>query len=124
MVEPIHQSKGRMWFAIVFLLIAFLLAVFFLSRNNPPLPTATQQSRRYVVTYDAGVFSPTNLRVQRGDVVTFFNASDHVLSMDFVGLEEKSIPAGERGEIILSTPGQVSYFNTSNESEQGTIIVK
>jgi len=129
MVEELNQSKGTIWFAIIIILIIFLGAVFAFSKDSPAFTSegwkagqiAPREPRRYIVYYEAGVFSPTNLRVNRGDIVEIKNASDAVLEL---GNLEKNIPAGQSVEVSFATAGQVSYFNKANDLERGTIVIR
>ncbi len=139
MKDPLSHTKGGSWFAIIFLLAIFTVAVFVLSKDSPAFTssgwtsngTAKLASRRYVVTYRSGVFSPTNLRVDKHDIIVFSNQSNsdlHIDSNDTSAADDmirgKVIPSGKNVEVTFSLSGQVRYFNKENDSESGTIIIK
>ena len=131
MSDPHPQPRGILWFPIVALMIAFGGAVFFFTKDSPVWSgdwiagtNAERSPRRYVVSYAAGVFSPTNLRVGRLDTVEFRNQTSRTLKLGFVGLEEQEAPAGSSIVMTFVAEGQVSYYNTDKKSEQGTIIVR
>jgi len=127
-----HQSlqpKGTIWFAIVLMLIAFAGAVFWFSKDSPAFTSegwtnsqaTVHQPRHYTITYESHVFSPTNLRVRVNDIVEIKNASAGILKLGGI---EKTIPAGQTVEVVFDREGQVSYYNSEQQSEQGTILIK
>lgn len=142
-IKPI-EGPGAFWILIIIVLI--LLAGSILLLNKPssgppteePTPTASEtpdrEPRIYTVTYKAGFFSPTNLRIHAGDTVRFRN--DHfaglriitdphpqhsqLMELDSVG----DIPSGGDFPFTFERSGIFGYHNENRPSEGGTIIVR
>lgn len=147
MTEPAFNRQngpGLAWLLIILalILLAVAVSIFGKSTGSGPLPSATipvsgspdetRQTRIYTVTYDNGVFSPTNLRIHAGDTVRFKNesvfaihiASDpgpqHLAGFDSVG----DIPQGSYFSYTFSAPGIFGYHDEHDSSHTGTIIVR
>lgn len=132
------HAPGISWLFVILLLILSAFAVIHFGQLQPvanPLPIVTNetaipsvQPRIYTVSYDAGVFSPTNLRIHAGDTVRFKNESIfpiRVVSDDLVGLDSiGDIPQGSYFSITFAARGTFSYHNTHNSNQTGTIIVR
>ncbi len=91
-------------------------------------PTETLQPRIYTISYDAGVFSPTNLRIHAGDTVKFKNESIfpiHIVSSDIVGFDSVGdIPQGSFFSFTFAARGTFTYYNSHNSDQAGTVIVR
>jgi len=139
--RPFHKENapGLSWLFIVFLLALLALAVIVLGKPReqlagtnptatPVTPAPTSQPRIYTISYDAGVFSPTNLRVHAGDTVRIKNESIfpiHVRSEDIVGLDSiGDIPQGSYFSFTFAAKGTFGYFNVRNLDQAGTVIVR
>lgn len=141
-IQPI-EGPGAFWLLISLFLILLSASIMFLNpstdgTNPQPTPTATETPERapriYTVTYKAGFFSPTNLRIHTGDTVRFKN--DHYLGMrivsdphpahdDLPGLDSiGDIPAGGNFAFTFAETGIFGYHNEKNSQEAGTIIVR
>ncbi len=132
------HAPGISWFVVIVLLVLSAFAVIHFGQLQPavsPLSTAIDESatpsvqpRMYTISYDAGVFSPTNLRIHAGDTVRFKNESIfpiHVVSDDLVGLDSiGDIPQGSYFSITFAARGTFSYHNGHNSNQTGTIIVR
>lgn len=135
------NAPGISWMLIVILLILLALAVIIfgqplpaststggITSSNSPSPSSSTEPRIYTVDYDAGVFSPTNLRIHAGDTVKFKNSSIfpiHVVSDDIVGFDSVGdVPQGSFFSFTFAVKGTFTYRNTHNVSQTGTIIVR
>ena len=127
---------------IILLLILAAIAVSIFGSTTPvdptigqatptPTPEESHQPRVYTVSYRAGVFSPTNLRIHSGDTVRFKNDGilsirvksdppDNLVGFDSIG----DIPQGANFAFTFAAKGIFGYNNTKNASEKGTIIVR
>ena len=133
------NAPGISWLAVILLLILLALSVMIFgapqngatSTVAPVVsdsPTPTMVARIYTVSYDSGVFSPTNLRIHAGDTVRFKNDSIfpiHVVSEDLVGFDSVGdVPQGSYFSFTFAARGTFSYHNTHNTDQAGTIIVR
>src|SRR3989344_4992655 len=134
-----ENEPGISWLVVVVLMALMALAVIIFSdpsetTSPSPTPTSdespapTSQARIYTVSYDAGVFSPSNLRIHAGDTVRFKNESIfpiHVSSDDIVGFDSVGdVPQGSYFAYTFAVRGTFSYYNTHNKDQRGTIIVR
>ena len=139
--KPFHKANapGIAWLLIIFLLILLAVAISIfanpaqLATSPTPTPTSGQpspstQPRIYTISYDAGVFSPTNLRIHAGDTVRIKNESIfpiHIVSDDIVGFDSiGDIPQGSYFSYTFAARGTFSYHNTHNPDQNGTVIVR
>ncbi|MBX4190115.1 cupredoxin domain-containing protein [Candidatus Parcubacteria bacterium] len=131
------NAPGISWLLIILFLAFLPLSVMIFGKNQQlvgpiatidPTPSATAQPRVYTVSYDAGVFSPTNLRIHAGDTVKFKNSSVfplHVTSSDVIGFDSVGdIPQGSYFVFTFAAKGEFSYHSTRNVDQGGTIIVR
>ncbi|OGN27670.1 MAG: hypothetical protein A2941_01630 [Candidatus Yanofskybacteria bacterium RIFCSPLOWO2_01_FULL_49_17] len=133
------NEPGLSWMVIIILLALLATAIIIFanpqdmatSTSTPSFdesPTPSMAARVYTVSYDAGVFSPTNLRIHAGDTVRFKNesvfpirvASDDIVGFDSVG----DVPQGSYFAYTFAARGTFSYYNTHNKGQTGTIIVR
>ena len=133
------HAPGITWLIVILLLVLSAFAVIHFGNLQPevsPLPTISNNSsatpivqpRIYTISYDSGVFSPTNLRIHAGDTVRFKNdsifpiriASDDLVGFDSVG----DIPQGSYFSYTFGARGTFEYRNTHNSGQTGTIIVR
>ena len=140
---PFHKANepGISWLLIIFLLILITLAVIIFGSSQQslsgPVPTAppeesvtpTTQPRIYTVSYDVGVFSPTNLHIHAGDTVKFKNDGIfpiRIVSSDVVGFDSVGdVPQGSYFVFTFAAKGTFSYHNIHNTSgTPGTIFVR
>ena len=133
-----QNEPGISWLVIILLLALLAAAVIIfgkpeqLTTSPTPTPeestTPTAVARIYTVSYDAGVFSPSNLRIHAGDTVRFKNESIfpiHVSSDDIVGFDSVGdVPQGSYFAFTFAARGTFGYFNTHNKDQTGTIIVR
>ena len=133
-----QNEPGISWLVIILLLALLAAAVIIfgkpeqLATSPTPTPeesaTPTAVARIYTVSYDAGVFSPSNLRIHAGDTVRFKNESIfpiHVSSDDIVGFDSiGDVPQGSYFAFTFAARGTFGYFNTHNKDQTGTIIVR
>lgn len=132
-----HHESGLAWALIILVLILMAFAVTIFSGSSTavpvpgtPEPTAAEprQSRIYTVSYKAGVFSPTNLRIHAGDTVKFRNDGIlpiHVSSEEYVGFDSVGdVPPGSDFAFTFAAKGTYGYINVRNREEAGTIIVR
>lgn len=131
-------SPGIFWLIFVILLIIAAFSVVHFGSLQPtvsPTPTSSDLSasisnppRIYTVSYNSGVFSPTNLRIHAGDTVKFKNDSIfpiHIVSDDLVGLDSTGdIPQGSFFSFTFAAKGTFSYYNQSDPNQTGMIIVR
>lgn len=141
--RPLFHSEnqpGISWLLIIFALA--LLAVAILVFNQPSdklagggTPTATPDAsstpgaqRLYTISYDSGVFSPTNLRIHAGDTVRFKNDSIfpiRIFSEDLAGFDSiGDVPQGSYFSYTFAARGTFSYYNSRSSDQGGTIIVR
>ncbi|OGN16550.1 MAG: hypothetical protein A3C88_01935 [Candidatus Yanofskybacteria bacterium RIFCSPHIGHO2_02_FULL_50_12] len=132
------NEPGISWLLIIFFLMLMAVAILIFGKSQPPLaqvsptatpfPTSTGQARMYTVSYDAGVFSPTNLRIHAGDTVRFKNESIfpiRIVSEDLVGFDSVGdVPQGSYFSYTFAGRGTFSYYNSHNADQGGTIIVR
>ena len=134
------NAPGISWLLIIFCLVLLALAVLLFGQSQQQLvgpiptltpdtnPSPTAEPRIYTVSYDVGVFSPTNLRIHAGDTVRFKNSSIfpiRILSDDLVGFDSVGdIPQNSYFSFTFAARGTFSYHNTHNTNESGTIIVR
>lgn len=134
------NAPGISWLLIIVVLVLLALSVMVFNQSQQdlsgPVPTptptsiasATDQPRIYTVSYDAGVFSPTNLRIHAGDTVRFRNDSVfpiHIISDDLVGFDSVGdLPQGSFFSFTFAARGTFSYHNSRSADQAGTIIVR
>ncbi|HZZ99245.1 MAG TPA: hypothetical protein VFK07_00855 [Candidatus Paceibacterota bacterium] len=134
------NEPGISWLLIVLVLCLLALAVIVFGRPQQtlsgPLPSITpetsampsNQPRVYTVSYDAGVFSPTNLRIHAGDTVRFRNDSIfpiHIVSADIIGFDSVGdIPQGSYFSFTFAARGTFGYDNQHSPDQAGAIIVR
>jgi len=134
------NEPGLSWLVIIVLLILLAAAVIIFAKpqdvatgGTPTVapsdsPTPVMVVRIYTVSYDAGVFSPSNLRIHAGDTVRFKNDSIfpiHVTSADIVGFDSVGdVPQGSYFAFTFAARGTFTYYNTHNKDQTGTIIVR
>lgn len=144
-IKPIDGPRAP-WFLIVLFLVLMAMAVSFFgdrsdvlngSEDNISIPSPTPESRLpriYTVSYKAGVFSPTNLRIHAGDTIRFKNEGFfpiHVISdgasghQDLPGFDSiGDIPQNSYFSFTFSGKGIFGYHNMRQSDESGTIIVR
>lgn len=133
------HAPGISWLVIILLLSLLAFSVIHFGNLQPavsPTPTAIAdnsatplaQPRIYTISYDSGVFSPTNLRIHAGDTVRFKNDSIfpiRIISDDMVGFDSiGDIPQGSYFSFTFAARGTFSYHNKNNGNQTGTIIVR
>ncbi len=133
------NEPGISWLIIVLLLALLAVAVMIFDKHpdggtakhtptSSESPTPTVSARIYTVSYDAGVFSPTNLRIHAGDTVRFKNESIfpiRVISEDIVGFDSVGdVPQGSYFAFTFAARGTFGYYNKHNKDQAGTIIVR
>ncbi len=133
------HAPGISWLIVIFLLILSALSVIHFGNLQPavsPTPTtivdnsATPivQPRIYTISYNSGVFSPTNLRIHAGDTVRFRNDSIfpiRIVSDDLVGFDSiGDIPQESYFSFTFAARGTFSYRNKNNSDQTGAIIVR
>lgn len=134
-----EKNQQFFWFLIILVLFFFAGAVFFLEKDLPKNQQANfnglkASSRIYTVFYTSGVFSPTNLQINVGDTVRFFNDSilairvvsdPHPEHTDLAGFDSISdIPAQGVFSFTFTKRGIFDYHNEKRTEQKGTIIVK
>ncbi len=132
------QRIGGFWFLIAAVLVLLAIAVTVLG-NGPtsvdggvisptPTPTESHAPRIYSVSYRAGVFSPTNLRIHAGDTVRFKNDGIlpiHIVSSDLAGFDSiGDVPPDSSFTFTFAEPGTFGYYNQRDTSEAGAVMVK
>ena len=141
--EP--KPKGYLWIVIIILLMALAVSIVFFSRSRnydtsvlvltvEKNQNGEKQPRIYTVFYKNGTFSPTNLRIRRGDTVRFENQGlfgIHIISdphpehNDLSGFDSVgSIPQGGIFTYTFAVPGIFGYHNERDTNEGGKIILK
>ena len=132
------HAPGISWLVVILLLILSAFAVIHFGSEQPlvsPSPTSSDNAvnpstppRMYTISYDAGVFSPTNLRIHAGDTVRFKNDSIfpiRIVSDDIVGLDSVGdIPQGSYFSYTFAAKGTFGYRNTHNSDQTGSIVVR
>ena|SRR3989344_4097168 len=135
-VERYH-NPAVFWLLIIVMLMLLAGAVTILS--NPEelmsqIPTVTPEEGReprvYTISYQGGVFSPTNLRIHAGDTVRFKNEgffgmrvmtdNNQLPGFDSVG----NIPQSSYFSYTFAERGIFGYHNYDKPAEQGSIIVR
>ncbi len=132
------NEPGLSWLLVLILLglLAIAVMIFDKHADTGPVATKTPQesptpsmaARVYTVSYDAGVFSPTNLRIHAGDTVRFKNESIfpiRVVSEDIVGFDSVGdVPQGSYFAFTFAARGTFGYYNKHNKDQAGSIIVR
>lgn len=132
------HAPGISWLIVILLLVLAAFSVLHFGKLQPavsPLPSSSDdgatpavQPRMYTISYDAGVFSPTNLRIHAGDTVRFKNESIfpiHIVSDDLVGFDSVGdIPQGSYFAYTFAARGTFGYRNSHNSDQTGSIIVR
>lgn len=138
-----NRFNGNLWFFIILFLVLFAGAVSILNNKNKELngtfanfdrEKTFRHSRVYTVFFTDGVFSPTNLQINRGDTVRFKNDSlfpirvvsdPHPSHKDLPGFDSISeIPSQGIFSYTFTQRGIFGYHNEKKPEENGTIIVK
>ena len=128
-VEVKEKSKGWMWLAIIGITVLFLAALIIFTKNNPlqhdsQAINASRPPRLYSVSYNQGIFSPTNLRIRIKDSVAFRNDSKNTIALDGTfGASGDVIPSAVYTHVFTEA-GAYDYYNVNNKDEQGTITVR
>jgi len=143
--HPQLAGPGLIWILIVVVLIFLGLSIVIFGKDNggssvlpeitPTLtPEVSIQAKIYTISYKAGVFSPTNLRIHSGDTVKFKNdssssirvASDpHPEHNNLMGFDSAGdIPSGSTYSFTFAAKGIFGYHNERKLTEIGTIIVR
>ena len=133
------HAPGLSWLVVILLMVLLAFSVIHFGSLQPiasPLPTVITdnsttpiaQPRIYTISYDSGVFSPTNLRIHAGDTVRFKNDSifpTRIVSEDLVGFDSiGDIPQNSYFSFTFAARGTFSYHNKNNSDQAGTIIVR
>jgi len=131
------ERAGGLWPLIILMLIAAAVSVSILGSTPSdglgtigptPSPDENRQTRIYTISYRAGVFSPTNLRIHVGDTVRFKNESIfgvHITCDQLAGFDSISeVPQNSTFSYTFSEVGIFEYHNEGDPDETGTIIVK
>lgn len=138
------ESESRpqfLWFLIILVLVLFAGAVLILGKDRPRDNAAVVKnnslpfsSRIYTVFYSGGVFSPTNLQINVGDTVRFFNdglfairiiSDPHPEHNELPGLDSISdIPSQGVFSYTFTQRGIFGYHNEKKPEQKGTIIVR
>ena len=133
------HAPGISWLIVILLMVLLAFSVMHFGNLQPavsPLPTISSdnsstpiaQPRIYTISYDSGVFSPTNLRIHAGDTVRFKNESIfpiRIVSDDLVGFDSVGdVPQGSYFSYTFAARGTFSYRNSHNNDQTGTIIVR
>lgn len=142
---PTLSGPGIFWGLIMLGMLLMVVAVNIFSNSRTDgntgltpspveTPNETKQPRLYSISYKAGVFSPTNLKIHSGDTVRFKN--DGIFSMrvvsdphpehnNLVGFDSiGDIPQGSYFTFTFAAKGIFGYHNEKNVKEAGTIIVR
>lgn len=135
-----EQNQQFFWFLAILVLLLFAGAVFFFNDGLPENQKAAidesknYASRIYTVYYTSGVFSPTNLQINVGDTVRFFNDSllpirvvsdphpKHDALPGFDSISE--VPSQGTFSFTFTKRGIFDYHNERRVEQKGTIIVK
>ena len=125
------------WPVIVIFLAVFAGAIFLFNRDAPKNQQAdlnhARNGRVYTVYHTSGVFSPTNLQINVGDTVRFFNdgilplrvVSDPIEGSDLPLFDSISdIPPKSHFSFTFTKRGIFDYQNSKRPEQKGTIIVK
>ena len=132
-----HHNPAVFWLLIIVMLMLLAGAVTVLSNPGElasQIPTVTPEESRepriYTVSYQGGVFSPTNLRIHSGDTVRFKNDgffgvriitdNNQLPGFDSVG----DIPQSSYFSYTFAEKGIFGYHNNDKLNEQGSIIVR
>ena len=144
-IKSIDGPNGP-WLLIILCLVLLAAAVSFfgekssttgnnsVAETNQILSSDTKSTRVYTVSYKAGVFSPTNLRIHAGATVRFKNEGFfpiHIVSdlesghsalpgLDSIG----DVPQNSYFSFTFSDKGIFGYHNDKSLDEGGTIIVR
>ncbi|OGN04969.1 MAG: hypothetical protein A2746_01280 [Candidatus Yanofskybacteria bacterium RIFCSPHIGHO2_01_FULL_44_22] len=143
---PTLSGPGIFWVFIIIVLVLTAVAINLLGNPGggdglasiPPsideTPGETRQPRLYTVSYRAGVFSPTNLKIHSGDTVRFKNdgllsirvvSDPHPEHNNLVGFDSiGDIPQGSYFSFTFAAKGIFGYHNEKNINEAGTIIIR
>jgi len=135
-----ERNQQFFWLLAVLILFLFAGAVFFFGKDLPKNQQANffkgpkVSSRIYTVFYTSGLFSPTNLQINIGDTVRFFNdgilairvvSDPHPEHTDLAGFDSISdIPAQGVFSFTFTKRGIFDYHNEKRTEQKGTIIVK
>ena len=138
-----HHDSGLFWVLIILVMVLLVVSLSIFGPTPPesqagatvtPTPLESQQSRVYTVSYRAGVFSPTNLRIHAGDTVRFRNdgilpirivtdpypEDNGLVGFDSIG----DVPPGSYFAFTFAARGIFGYHNEHSPDETGTIIVR
>ncbi len=142
---PTLSGPGIFWGLIILAMIFMVVAINLfgssqISDNTEPTPSSTETPsetklpRLYTISYKAGVFSPTNLKIHSGDTVRFRNdgifsirvvSDPHPEHNNLVGFDSiGDIPQGSNFSFTFAAKGIFGYHNEKNLKEVGTIIVR
>lgn len=134
-----ESNQQIFWFITILVLFLFAGSIFFFNKDLPKdqhadLNDSKNNGRIYTVFYTSGVFSPTNLQINVGDTVRFFNDSlfpirvvsdPHPTHEGLAGFDSVSdIPSQGTFSYTFSKRGIFDYHNERKIDQKGTIIVK
>lgn len=143
-IKSIEGPKAP-WLLIVICLVLLAISVNFFGKKSfvgtsiqtpvtAVLSADTREPRIYTVSYRAGVFSPTNLRIHAGDTVRFKNEGFfpiYIISDTQSGIQGLpgfnsvgDIPQNSYFAFTFAEKGIFGYHNEKNPDESGTIIVR
>ncbi|MEK7583273.1 MAG: hypothetical protein AAB483_02635 [Patescibacteria group bacterium] len=122
------KNHGGMWLAIMGITVLFVAAILIFTKNNPlPEPHAAQTvrpPRQYSVSYNHGIFSPTNLQIRTKDSVAFRNESEVTMSIDGSFGPSGDLVSSAVYTHVFTEAGTYDYYNVNNKNERGTITVR
>lgn len=134
------QPKASLWLLIIVVLIVLSGAIFYFGKKNisndgvalTERPN-TRQPRTYTVYYQAGVFSPTNIRIHVGDTVHFRNNGSNSLLIiaddtngvpAVAGFESGGIAPQDFFTFTFRQAGVFGYHNDIKAAERGSVTVR
>ncbi len=138
-MEHDDQPKAVLWLLIIIALAVLSGSIYYFGRKNSDIitelptvtPRATREPRTYIVSYRAGVFSPTNIRIHVGDTVEFINDGNAQLlivadgNSALVGFDSnQTIPPRGQYIYVFTKAGIFDYLNDLRETERGTVTVR
>jgi plastocyanin len=119
--------RRRLWFGAA--AAALTLAGCGDADPSPPTPADLQDidlSIDHTVVVDDDGYDPRGLDVTAGEVVRLVNEgeAEHSFTADDRSVDTGRMEPGEDVTLVLTEPGEITFFDLANPDHEGTITVR
>lgn len=96
---------------------------------SPPTPADLREidlSIDHTVVVDDDGYDPSALEVTAGEVIRLVNEGEsaHSFTADDRAIDTGRMEPGEDVTLVLTEPGEITFFDLENPDQQGTITVQ